>query len=44
MKIVCTPGKDGVTVVKTHAVDATTGKLSAVTNTTTETPAAVDEV
>lgn len=42
---VITKGKDGVTVVKkTHAVDATTGKLGAVTNTTTETTAAVDEV
>lgn len=42
---VITPGKDGVTVVKkTHAVDATTGKLGDVTNTTTETTAAVDEV
>lgn len=40
-----TPGKDGVTVVKkTHAVDATTGKLGDVTDTKKETTAAVDEV
>lgn len=42
---VITPGKDGETVVKkTHAVDATTGKLGAVTDTKKETTAAVDEV
>lgn len=40
-----TPGKDGETVVKkTHAVDAATGALGAVTDTKKETTAAVDEV
>lgn len=42
---VITPGKDGETVVKkTHAVDAATGALGAVTDTKKETTAAVDEV
>lgn len=42
---VLTQGKDGMTVVKkTHAVDAATGALGAVTDTKKETTAAVDEV
>lgn len=42
---VLTQGKDGETVVKkTHAVDAATGALGAVTDTKKETTAAVDEV